>query len=363
MEDGTSEIFDPATNTWSAGPALANAQSFATATTLADGRVLLAGGPRGGSQVYDPTARNFQRAGNLAEARVGHVAVLLPSGKVLVAGGFVKPPPGAEVTKSAEIYDPATRTWTKVADMPTPRGNATATLLKTGIVMVAGGRVELTPLNYVDFFDEKSGTWTSGSPMFLPHAVHTANAMSNGDVIVMGSANSEVFSPVPTGKACLQSPDCASGFCVDGVCCGTACAGECERCDTSAARGTCTAVSGAFNHCSPGDTCIQNKCVASAGTTCAPDKLGTVDKDGKATSCAPYVCDNSVGVCLQQCTTSVECAPGKVCDPGTKQCASSAAPSSDEGGCSSSPGAPGSFLVALGLLACAAGLRARRRPS
>ena len=52
---------------------------------------------------------------------------MLPSGKVLVAGGYIRPPPSAEVTKTADIFDPATRMWTPAPDMPTPRGNATAT--------------------------------------------------------------------------------------------------------------------------------------------------------------------------------------------------------------------------------------------
>jgi len=358
-EVSTSELFDPATNTWSDGPAMANGRAFATATTLKDGRVLVVGGLRPSSDLYDPTTNTFVRAGNLSETRVGHIAVLLPSGKVLVAGGFIKPPPSAEVTKSAEVFDPATRMWTKIPDMATPRGNATATLVKNGLVMIAGGRVELTPLNYVDFYDEKTNTWQSGSPMVLPHALHTATAMSNGDVIVTGSANGEVFSPIPTGSTCAQAADCESGFCVDGICCGSACTGACERCDTSAARGSCTAVSGAFNHCEPGNTCIQNACVPSAGTTCATDKLGVVDKDGKTTSCAPFVCDNSVGACLKQCTTSVECAPGSLCDAATKQCAT--APAGDDGGgCSSSPSAPGSLVVVACLLAGAALLRRRR---
>lgn len=357
-ESSTSEIFDPTSNTWSDGPAMANGRLFATATVLKDGKVLVVGGLRNTTELFDPATRTFQRMGNLLETRVGHVAVLLPNGKVLVAGGFIKPPPSAETTKSAEVFDPATKMWTKVPDMPTPRGNATATVLKNGLVMVAGGRVELTPLNYVDFFDEKTSTWQSGSPMILPHAVHTANAMSNGDVIVMGSANGEVFSPIATGTACLRAADCESGFCVDGTCCASACTGACERCDTSAAKGTCTPVSGAFNHCAPGNTCIQNACVPSAGTTCSADRLGVVDKDGKPKSCAPFVCDNSVGACVPQCTTSVECAPGNLCNAGTKQCAP--APASDDGGgCSAAPGAPGSAF-ALAALLLAGWLRRKR---
>jgi hypothetical protein len=354
----SSELLDPATNTWSDGPVMSGGHAFATATTLTDGRVVVVGGLRPNTDVYDPATNTFARAGNLLETRVGHVAVLLPSGKVLVAGGYVKPPPSAEVTRSAEVFDPATKMWTRLPDMPTPRGNATATRLQNGLIMVAGGRVELTPLNYVDFYDEKTNTWSSGSPMVLPHALHTANAMPNGDVIVMGSASGEIFTPIATGSACAQSADCASGFCVDGVCCQTACTGSCERCDTSGARGTCTAVSGAFNHCAPGNTCIQNECVPSAGTTCSADKLGVVDKDGKTTSCAPFICDNSVGACVKQCTTSVECAPGNLCDATSKQCTATPSSGGDDGGCAYSPATSHvTLLVFVGI----ALLLARRR--
>lgn len=44
----------------------------------------------------------------------------------------------------------------------------------------------------------------------------------------------------PPGAACVAPAGCASGFCVDGICCDTACEGACESC---APAGTCTAAS------------------------------------------------------------------------------------------------------------------------
>lgn len=105
-EVSTSELYDPATGAWSDGPAMANGRAYATATTLADGRVLVVGGTRKSSELYDPTTNTFERVGDLFEARVGHAAALLPSGKVLVAGGFVKPPPSAEVTAAPSSSTP-----------------------------------------------------------------------------------------------------------------------------------------------------------------------------------------------------------------------------------------------------------------
>src|SRR5439155_7785362 len=67
-------------------------------------------------------------------ARVGHTATLLPSGLVLVAGGFGR----STVLVSAELYDPASNTWSFVGSMATARADHTATLLPSGQVLVAG---------------------------------------------------------------------------------------------------------------------------------------------------------------------------------------------------------------------------------
>ena len=43
------------------------------------------------------------------------------------------------------------------------------------------------------------------------------------------------------GAACAVRSQCASGFCVDGVCCASACAGVCQACNLSGSLGTCRA--------------------------------------------------------------------------------------------------------------------------
>ena len=75
-------------------------------------------------------------ASNLVTARAGHTATLLRSGKVLVAGGN-----NNTVLNSAELYDPATGMWTATVGMLMPRSRHTATLLRSGKVLVAGGLV------------------------------------------------------------------------------------------------------------------------------------------------------------------------------------------------------------------------------
>src|SRR5438874_6164324 len=91
---------------------LAMARRGHTATLLPNGKVLVAGGfigligsVRAGAELYDPASGTWSATGSLATARRGHTATLLPNGKVLVSGGF-----GASILASAELYDPASGT-------------------------------------------------------------------------------------------------------------------------------------------------------------------------------------------------------------------------------------------------------------
>jgi hypothetical protein len=70
---------------------MAEARTFHTATLLANGTVLVAGGGEDNStaEVYDPATGSFSITGGMEIGRSGHTATLLPNGSVLVAGGGI----------------------------------------------------------------------------------------------------------------------------------------------------------------------------------------------------------------------------------------------------------------------------------
>src|SRR5262245_60662005 len=81
----------------------------------------------------------FENTGSLTTARQSHTATLLPDGRVLAAGGADVSDAGSATETSAELFDPASGTWTVTGSLTDGRSSHTATLLPDGRVLVAAG--------------------------------------------------------------------------------------------------------------------------------------------------------------------------------------------------------------------------------
>ena len=190
---------------------MSNARSRHTATSLRDGRVLVAGGQGAfaslaSAEVYDPATETWSLTGSMSIARDWHTATLLNDGRVLVTGGFGPSGP----TSGVEIYDPATGTWSAAASMTRGRWRHTGALMNDGTVLVAGGDVNGTG---VESYSPAMGTWSplTPAPGFL--SCHSATLLNNGTVLVRGDfawtydplSNSWSQTGIPTAtRSCPQ---------------------------------------------------------------------------------------------------------------------------------------------------------------
>jgi N-acetylneuraminic acid mutarotase len=190
------QLYDPASGTWTAtGRPKIRYHVGHTATLLRDGRVLVTGGPPNGrdiggptAELYDPASGSWTVTGNMVRIRLGHTATLLSDGKVLVAGGYAEGG-SSESTASAEVYDPNSGSWTAITKMATIRsGGWTATLLTDGKVLVVGGfRSDGNGvLGSTELYDPGTGTWTSAGNLATPRAGETATLLPGGQVLVVG---------------------------------------------------------------------------------------------------------------------------------------------------------------------------------
>jgi len=203
--DHTTEIYDPAAGlgAWSAAGTLSSPRHSPTLTLLPNGKVLLAGGSDfvTATQTYDAAANQWAASGALAQPRRGHTATLLHSGKVLVAGGFVVQDDVTSYVASAELYDPATNSWTGAGVLATARAFHTATLLPNGKVLVANGN-NAAALASCELYDPATNQWTGAASSFGSLTNRTATLLPNGMVLVFAgdqgvayANSSELYDP------------------------------------------------------------------------------------------------------------------------------------------------------------------------
>lgn len=189
------------------GPSMSVARDSHTATVVA-GRVVIAGGfpgegaaPTSVVEVFDPTTSTLELIGDLHTPRGGHAAAPLGGSKVLVVGGWVAP---RTYTDSVEVIDASARTIESTESLPWAADALDAAPLNDGRILVTGGLVAAEQATArAAVFDPTTRRWTEIDPMGTPRAKHASVVLPDGRVLVIGGttddrdmlATTEVFDP------------------------------------------------------------------------------------------------------------------------------------------------------------------------
>lgn len=171
-----------------------------------------------------------------------------------------------------------------------------------------------------DFWSLAGATWTkmplsAGTSAPAQRAFGTIGFHADSKrVVLMGGVSSltgaylaDAWTHHTHGASCTLASDCATGNCVDGVCCDTACNGACQTCNATGFEGTC---SGDVTESCRVGSCTNGIATAPASCTAQGTCPAAVQ-----TSCAPYAC--GAGACKTTCSTSVDCITGYECKTGS----------------------------------------------
>jgi N-acetylneuraminic acid mutarotase len=197
------EVYDTKTNSWSKLPDMLDAVDWAAASQV-DGKIYVIGGTQYNTltqerisiasvEEFDPQTSTWVRKTDMPTPRYALSSCVI-GGKIYVVGGLISTfqmVTPALATQALEIYDPATDSWEKKADMPEPRASAALAVFK-GKIYIFGGTDYDSGLAKASIFvyDPDKGTWTTESDMPFKRLGLSASVANGKIYIIGGSARS-----------------------------------------------------------------------------------------------------------------------------------------------------------------------------
>ncbi len=353
VEMASCEIFDPTTPGWTPAPAMAEARQYHRAVDIG-GRVLVTGGipafasASNTAEIFDPAgAGDWDNTPDFQDARFVHTLTRLGTDKVLMVGGLQS---SSFVVSAIEVFDIQSETW---STHPTtyPFQDARAARGPGGGVLLTGGcgggedSVDcISPTNQAIWFEPVAGTSFPAGDVTITRGRHGMATLLDERVVVMGGKGQDGFGTValtdtriydeqPNGEACTLPFQCASGICVDGVCCDDACDGLCEAClgaETGGPDGTCAPVTAGTDpaaeclddgspSCGLNGTCADGACASYAGPGCTPTPCADGSECGSGFCVDGVCCDSACDGLCQACSTAKKgTGPDGVCGPVAK---------------------------------------------
>lgn len=208
-ESARLDVYDIATQTWAPGVPMPEPAHHLAGVGL-NGRVYFAGGlqtlffnPTGRMWVYDPATGAWSTAAGLPAGRErGAGAMVVHDGRIIYAGGqrivVENATPRRIAVGYVDVYDPATDTWSPLADMPTPREHFGAAVVGDTLYAVGGRQMRLDlPVVTTEALDLRTGKWRTGLAAIPTPRGGFATGVVGREIITAGGESPDPAPPTP----------------------------------------------------------------------------------------------------------------------------------------------------------------------
>jgi N-acetylneuraminic acid mutarotase len=200
----TTEIYDPATNTWTTGVSVPSERQHIQPLVV-NGKIYLVGGLSafpGPSLntvlVFDPAnpGAGWQSRAQMPTSR-GAMGCALDGVKIYCAGGLSSTA-GNTAINAMEVYNTATNTWATLAPMPHDRDHFQAAIIDGKFYAVSGRDTAIAnTFGFTDVYDIQANTWTSGAPLPTPRGGYASAVVQGRFIVISGEGNGPVSGLFP----------------------------------------------------------------------------------------------------------------------------------------------------------------------
>ncbi|KAA3608326.1 MAG: kelch-like protein [Planctomycetota bacterium] len=204
----STELYDPVTQTFSAGPWMQEPKAGASALTMANGEIIIAGGITWTTIIfikvpdfsdsavfYDPTSNSFTYSRNLQHKRALFGMVERSNGDVVCAGGAGGDILNIGPISSSEYFDLSSLSFVNIGQMGNNAAFPGAVVLPDDTVVILGGAQgdldDPVPVNNVNILSP-ANVWTAGTPLQIEHAGGVAAYLEDG-TIYMGTGETGIL--------------------------------------------------------------------------------------------------------------------------------------------------------------------------
>lgn len=211
------DIYNPATNSFSAGASLPQVKNLYDAMkSLPDGRVLACAGLLSTSSftnrcdVYNPTTNAWTQVASLPQSKYGTAAAPLGNGRIIFCGGATS---ASNIFNRCDIYNPATNSFSQAANNPLARVYMGGTMLSDGRALFCGGTTGSVSRR-CDIYNPTTNAWTRVADMSRTRNQPRLATLDDGRVLICGGGtfSCEIYNPATnTTAAAASAPESKSG--------------------------------------------------------------------------------------------------------------------------------------------------------